>query len=278
MGEQSTSWSWRHAIISSDLAPTTRHVLLTISCYMNDVGGGCYPTTKQLQKSTGLSERAVCEHIGIAERAGWLTISKHGLAGQKWKNHQYSARWPNAEGTDVGSVPSAEKALTQDQRLTPKGTDAGSVRNCEGTDPNDKKALTDGQSNSPYTTPIERGRARYDQFDRALKACPTGAHDSRKDALEAWSALSTEDRAEARSEIGRFLATGKSGGRTVFCTFATYLRERKWQGLPERPKTMAAVATVKPVAAAPLPPNHFSRRYEQQLREQARAANEAAKP
>ncbi|TIL93060.1 MAG: helix-turn-helix domain-containing protein [Mesorhizobium sp.] len=106
------------------------------------------------------------------------------------------------------------------------------------------------------TTPDKRIResARENtDFEMALKAWPTGAHDSRKDALEAWDALSTEDRAEARSEIGRFLVTGKSVGRTHFCTFATYLRERKWKGLPERPKASPALATTPRSAAVKRP-------------------------
>lgn len=250
MAGQSTSWSWRHAIISSELAPTTRHVLLTISCFMNDVGGGCYPTTKQLQKSTGLSERAVCEHIGIAERAGWLNISKHGLAGQKWKNHQYSARWPGTEGTDARSVPLTEKALTQDQCLAPKGTDAGSVRNCEGTDPNDRKALTDGQSNSPYTSPIERARA-MDDFDHALKRWPVV--DSPKAARKAWKALSADDQVEASSEIDRFVRVNRSGGRKMICSFERYLAESMWKGLPERPKPPAPRPAAPSVPAGPSP-------------------------
>lgn len=131
---------------------------------------------------------------------------------------------------------------------------------------------------SSEETSIEKGAHAMDAFDRALKAWPSGAVDSRKDALKAWRALSLEDRLEASSEIGRFVLTNKSAGRTMICSFASYLGERKWKALPERPKTTAAVATVKPVAAAPLPPNHFSRRYEQQLRDQATAANEAAKP
>jgi len=47
------SWSWRHALLKSDLPATTRHVLLTISCFMNDVGGGCYPTHKHIGAGKG---------------------------------------------------------------------------------------------------------------------------------------------------------------------------------------------------------------------------------
>jgi|GEM_PF-6760184 len=124
--EVKASWSWRHAIIQSDLEPTTRHVLLTISLFMNDIGQGAYPTTKKLAQTTGLSERTVCTHIQKAKSAGWLTVFKHGLAGKKWKNHEYEAAFPST-----------------------KRTEGGSVACCEGTEPNDKKALKEVQSILP---------------------------------------------------------------------------------------------------------------------------------
>lgn len=138
MSEASRAWTWRHAIIKSELPATTRHVLLTISCFMNEVGGGCYPTTKDLAAATGLSERAICTHIKAAAKAGWLVVSEHGFRGQKWKNHQYQAAWPETEGAEARSVPLSTKALN----VVPKGTE-----------PDDTKALKDVQSTSPVTTP-----------------------------------------------------------------------------------------------------------------------------
>ena len=104
------SWTWRHAILQSDLPATTRHVLLTISCHMNDVGEGAYPSTADLAVETGLSERCVCEHISKAKAAGWLGVEQHGYRGQRWKRNEYAPRYPesvdaNSEGTDGGSVP-----------------------------------------------------------------------------------------------------------------------------------------------------------------------------
>jgi len=41
------AWTWRHAILEAELPATTKHVLLTISCFMNDVGEGCYRWSKR---------------------------------------------------------------------------------------------------------------------------------------------------------------------------------------------------------------------------------------
>ncbi len=149
---KSKAWSWRHAIIKSELPATTRHVLLTLSCYMNELGEGCYPTTKTLASATGLSERAICTHLDKAHTTGWLGRKRHGFAGQKWANHEYEPSFPEE-----------------------KGTERGSVRTCEGAEPNDTKALNEVQSNSPSTSPIEKPTKQISVqswFDQFWKAYP----------------------------------------------------------------------------------------------------------
>jgi hypothetical protein len=116
------SYTWRAGIIKSNLAPTTKHVLLTLSCHFNDAGEACYPTTRLQAQETGLSEKCVITHLAIARELGWLKVSKHGFAGQRWSHNQYMPCFP--EGTEPPSVPSKK-----------------------GTEPNDQKALNDVQCN-----------------------------------------------------------------------------------------------------------------------------------
>lgn len=127
---RSRSWSWRHAIIKSALPATTRHVLLTVSCFMNETGDGCYPTQKQLAEATGLSERAVRAQLEIAEEAGWIKRSEHGFKGQRWRNHEYQAAWPETqdvdEGEERGAGPSNEGAEASSETC---GTSFQKVRN-----------------------------------------------------------------------------------------------------------------------------------------------------
>jgi hypothetical protein len=126
---QSRAWTWRHLIIKSSLPATTRHVLLTISCFMNELGDGCYPTQKQLAEATGLSERAVREHLEVAATSGWIKRSEHGFRGQKWRNHEYKACWPDPQDVEKGaapsSAPSKEAAEANDERC---GTSVQKVR------------------------------------------------------------------------------------------------------------------------------------------------------
>jgi len=93
-GESSVAWTWRHAIIKSGLPATTRHVLLTVSMHMNELGEGCYPTVEMLVEETGLSKRAVLTHLQAAIDAGWLVRMELGLRGRKWRRCEYKTRWP----------------------------------------------------------------------------------------------------------------------------------------------------------------------------------------
>jgi hypothetical protein len=160
-------WTWRHAIIKSTLPPTTRHVLLTLACHLNDLGEDCFPSTLMLAEETGLSERSVCTHLAVAAERGWFVVRKHGYGKQKWARHEYLPRIPEGfevpvpseGGTEVRSAPSRKgkdkKALKDVQYPVDKGTEPASVPQKkalnvvpEGTEPNDKKALKDVQSNT----------------------------------------------------------------------------------------------------------------------------------
>lgn len=120
-GDTGRAWTWRHLIIKSDLPSTTRHVLLTLSCFMNDVGGGCYPTQEQLAEATGLTDRSVRTHLELAESAGWLKRTEHGFRGQRWRNTEYFALWPDLLDVDKGeearSAPSDESCGTSFRKV-----------------------------------------------------------------------------------------------------------------------------------------------------------------
>lgn len=94
---------WRSQILKSDLQPTTRLVLLTLSCHMNDAGESCYPSVERLVKETGLTKRTVITHLQIAKDLGWIGSRKHGFAGQAWARNEYYISWP--KGGEIDSPP-----------------------------------------------------------------------------------------------------------------------------------------------------------------------------
>jgi hypothetical protein len=81
-----------------------------------------------------------------------------------------------------------------------------------------------------------------DTFDRAYQHWPTSVSDNRQEAYLAWLKLGEEDRQRAADELGRCVRAMKGTGRKHICSFATYLRDRRWEALPDRPKEPARAA------------------------------------
>jgi len=196
-------YTWRSAILRSGLKPTTRHVLLTLSCYVNDVGQSAYPSTKTLASDTGLSERAVITHLHEASDAGWLKVRKHGFGGQNWSRNEYYPCTPagffDTEGAEACSAPS-EKALN----VATKGTE----RRSKGTEPNDKKALKEVQSNSPIE--LSKELSKESKRTRASSKTPIPDDFSISPAVEAWAMENghTDLKAHFESFVGKAKAKG----------------------------------------------------------------------
>lgn len=164
----SRAWTWRNAILSTNLQATTKHVLMVISTHMNDMGGGCYPSVKTISQLASLSERSVCTHIEIAAQAGWLAIEKHGFNGQGWARHEYKALWP--EGTEFGSARQ------------------GTERRSEGTEPHDKKALNVVQSIELPKEPLKKHpKGEPDGFKEFWEAYPNKV--KKPKAMAIWRRL-----------------------------------------------------------------------------------------
>jgi hypothetical protein len=167
-------WSWRQAIQKAELRPTTKHVLLNLSVHMNDAGGSCFPTTALQARDTGLSERAVCTHLALAEQAGFLKRGRHGLGGQAWARTEYYATFP--EGTELASVPietspekGAERPSVRIDNAKEKGAEPASVPTPKalnvvpkGTEPDDITYKNNSSINSPKRkVPKRKAKTRF---------------------------------------------------------------------------------------------------------------------
>lgn len=128
MSERKPLFSWRHAITQSELPPTTRHLLLTMSIHMTDAGESCFPSTETLARETGLSKKAVIKHIRVARDAGWLRVGVAGLGrladNRQWKRHEYMVAFPIRErrSQDTESVEGGERSSPASE--TPPGKPA----------------------------------------------------------------------------------------------------------------------------------------------------------
>ncbi|WP_083982342.1 helix-turn-helix domain-containing protein [Devosia soli] len=191
---ETRSWSWRHAVLKSDLPPTTRHVLLTISCFMNDVGGGCYPTQEQLAEASGLSDRAVRKHIDAAVEAGWLVKREHGFRGQKWRNHEYEASWPTQH-------------LGEQYQDVDEGEELRSARFGEGAEPGSAKVRNHVPTilpDHPSNTSLRSEACERVSFDDVWSWFPQRPGANRTEAKREFSRLTDEETNRLVIAVKRF--------------------------------------------------------------------------
>ena len=150
--------------------------------------------------------------------------------------HEYRVLLDTRDGADLPHLDAGEISHYEDGAHTWAGVPTGG----QGCPPKDGQGVPTHERAPMLTTPVkrkERERAREnEEFEAARKAWPTGFADSRGDALAAWCELGDEDRRDAATEIDRYISTTKAVGRKFFGTFASYLAERKWLALSERPK------------------------------------------
>lgn len=298
MSETSRAWSWRHAFASSDLPPTTKHVLHTLGMFMNELGEGCYPSVADICRYSGLDKKTVLKHLAAARDAGWISVSQHGYRGQKWKRNEYAARWPErdltapaapedgAEGGGAAPPPSEGPKAVES---VPEGGGTEGPKVVEQVHQDKTSPVT-----PPDTSPVERearasGReattgpagqpddpkAVERAFWRVVRDWPGFAGMPKEPAKAAWFALAPEDRAEAERKLPAWLALLKAQRKSHVPAPSTYFRERLWADVPELQDEQPTVADAKPfgplwqaarmkqLLAGPTvvpPPTHIERR------------------
>jgi hypothetical protein len=219
-------------------------VLHTLGMFMNELGEGCYPSVADICRYSGLDKKTVLKHLAGARDAGWIAVAQHGYRGQKWKRQEYAARWPDrdlvapcapddaGEGGVSAPPPSvAEKVV--ESTVKGGGTEGSKVVEHVHQDKTSPE-------NIPNTSPVEREREREAEERKSVERWVKDTHrhwpsyvsDSAPKALAAAFGLSAEERAAAAERMADYVASAKVGGRTVICTFAVYLAEKRWEKLP----------------------------------------------
>lgn len=195
-------FTWRSAVCESDLAPTTRHVALTLSLYMSERGDSARPGAPTLARDTGLSVRAVREHLAELERRGWLRlVERGGLKGERKKANEYRAVVPDPV------LPVTGEAASPVQDGAPMG------------DPDD----TDGSSSC---TPIHQDLSKKSPGARKRATPPPESFDVDAD-LRAWAAQRAPDVLDLERHTERFLDHHRARGSTMRDWRAAW---RTWMG------------------------------------------------
>ena len=224
MEKENYKFAWLNMIIKSDLAPVTRHVLLTLGCsFMKLDGSNCFPSTATISRATGLSERTVCTHLDIAQKEGWLVKKNAGINGKGWKRLLYLPLIP-------------KKALKEVQQLAVEGTVLNSARQGEGTEPDDIKALKEVQSNISVNN-------KYKRKDNPPTPLPKDFQIS--DGVRKWLSETSDffdDHSEKdlQHEFEQFKDNVLGAGKKQLnwdATFRTWIRNRvKWDKEDSSPK------------------------------------------
>ena len=110
-------FTWRSAIVESDLPPVTRHVALTLSLHMNERGGSCFPSHKTLADETGLHVDTVRTHLAALTKGGWLVRVVNRRGSGRGTRVEYEASVPTTgaeNSTGLSSTVQSSTALLDD--------------------------------------------------------------------------------------------------------------------------------------------------------------------
>ena len=70
--EKPHRFKWADAVRKSDLPPTTKQVLVALSCYMKSNGQDCWPSYQLIAKDISRNRSTVIKHIQVAVELGWI--------------------------------------------------------------------------------------------------------------------------------------------------------------------------------------------------------------
>lgn len=192
-------FTWRGAICDSiTLPPTARLVALVVSLHMNERGGSAFPGAALLSAETGLSERAVRDHLKLLVQEGWLQlVERGGLRGERRRANAYQATIPpHVQPTPAGDA-GVEALPLQEVPSTPAG----------GSSQDDIESVIPTAEAPP---PRQRKRGpRDDLFDALVEAFGPASTPSRasfygKKVSDLIAAKATPEQvAAARKEMAR---------------------------------------------------------------------------
>ncbi|USS42767.1 helix-turn-helix domain-containing protein [Burkholderia glumae] len=87
MATVSPFYTWRRAMMCSDLPATTKLVLFVVGEHTNGIDETCWPSLDRIAELASLSVRAVSKHLTLSVELGWLT---------RWKSRRPDRQWAHA--------------------------------------------------------------------------------------------------------------------------------------------------------------------------------------
>lgn len=232
------------AVTDTRLTPRALQVLCLLGRHMDDHGWLRIRQTK-LAEELGCARSTIQDALELLYRSGWVEMKRQGRPGavdpdeakQPYASHSYRVVLdlapviaPKADEDDVGDRGGTEDAEPTADVPAPAGTRCPTDRHPVPTHtsaPNERSFDNEGER--------ECARARSEKRHHVsafLKRWPSAAVDSQEAIKREWAALPDDELQPAIDGIEQFCAELKKHKRSHLPSGATYLRERKWKGLP----------------------------------------------
>lgn len=236
-------------------------VLLKLIDACEDDGSRIFPAIATIARAAQCSSRQAQREIRAMLDAGLLHLVREGGKGPRSTNeYRLDLDMLGRIARDGWEEACGRKGDTQSPLDDGEKGDSGdAVRVTGEADKGDNGSRTTPPDPSPDPS-IERERADAGEedrkkiermFDRAWRDWPAVSAGSRPEAFREWLSLSADERQEACDCIQRWLAAWKEAGRKHVPALSRYLRERRWEGLPERREDPEETATIDGKAWGP---------------------------
>lgn len=231
-------------------------VLLKLIDACEDDGSRIFPAIATIARAAQCSSRQAQREIRAMLDAGLLHLVREGGKGPRSTNeYRLDLDMLGRIARDGWEAACGDKGDTQSPLEEAEKGDTGDAPRVTGEpDKGDNGSRTTPPDPSPDPS-IERERASAGEedrkkierlFDRAWRDWPAVSAGSRPEAFRVWLSLSQEARQTARERILRWLAAWKAAGRDHIPAFSRYLRERRWEALPEDVPAASDVVEGKP--------------------------------
>ena len=246
-------------IFKKQMGSSSRKMLaVRLADFADDNGCGIWPSVNTLARETDLSERTVQRLLRDFVEEGLLVVVS-AASGRPGEATRYDFNMRTLIGLRDAKTPiDGCHGVTGDTvspvTLAAETGDIDDADGCHGVtrtviEPSDKPS-SERERESEHEGRDNR-KAIERSFKKAFHAWPTAVTDSEPDAFRVWNTLTAEERLAASEDAARYVEAAKATGRKVVCSYAVYLREKRWEKLPAKAaKTLSTDA--QSAQAAPL--------------------------
>jgi len=246
-------------------SPSRKMLAIRLADFADDDGRGIWPTVGRLALETELSERTVQRLLRDFVDEGLLIVVAEG-GGRPGQATRYDFDMRALDHLQAGKPAADGCHGVTGVMVSPVTTEAptGDIDDADGCHGVTQTVI------EPLDKPLgERARENEDDgresrksversFKRGFHGWPTAISDSEPEAFRVWLSLTPEERQAAVDEAPRYVEAAKATGRKLVCSYAVYLRERRWEKLPAK----AVVEQSGSAQAAPLGKMWGARVYE----------------